>query len=368
MEKKDLDKPKKVNYVGFNFDSNFFCVGTDIGFDIYETKSDPLELLLSRQLDGGIGLVQILENTNIFGLVGGGENPRFVPNKLIIWNDDKSEIVNEFRCDSFIINCYMKQNCIFIICADNITLINLKTMNIIKNFNTINNPKGISSISNDPKKYILAFPNKDKGSFLVLHFPELEENNQEMAQKLGTLKNNEKSIQAHEGDICVLCLNYEGTKIASASDRGTVIRLFNTKDGTKLGEYRRGTDPANIYSLSFSLDSSLLGLTSDHGTCHIFRLIKPQEDQNTEKSGFMSYLNFGGISKKITNALNYGQDYSWKQFDIPKKNISFLCFNDFKNKEDKKVYVIDKSGNYLSAVLREEKSPKILANKNVLQL
>ena len=108
-------KPNKINYIGFNFDCSYFCLGTDIGFEVYQTN--PLSLIISKILNGGIGIIKILDKSNIFCLVGGGKNPRFSPNVLIIWNDKNDEISNEFRCDSFIVNCYIKQNCIFIICS-----------------------------------------------------------------------------------------------------------------------------------------------------------------------------------------------------------------------------------------------------------
>ena len=38
-------------------------------------------------------------------------------------------------------------------------------------------------------------------------------------------------------------------------------------------QFRRGTYPARIYSLVFSLDSQLLGVSSDSDTVHIYKLV-----------------------------------------------------------------------------------------------
>lgn len=369
VENKNKVRPKIIYYVGFNYNSAYFTVGTDIGFQVFQTRS--FNLILSRILNGGIGLVKILDNSNIFCLVGGGKYPRFSPNKLMIWNDNKNDITNEFRCHSFIINCYIKKNCLIIICSDIITIINLKNMKIIQNINTINNPTGISSISNSPKKYIFAFP--DKGNISLIFFKEFENENNEDLKKLKKLEVCIIAIKnAHKGNINTLCLNYDGSKLASASERGTIVRVFNTKDKNLIFEFRRGNTDAYIYSLNFSFDDSLLGLTSDHGSCHIFSLKKSNSNGKHEKNknknnGYMGYLSnnlsFGGVGKKISNALSFGQELSWKKFDIPHKERSFISFLENDNNI---VYVIDKSGNYLSINLTKEQEPKIIKKNKII--
>ena len=48
-----------------------------------------------------------------------------------------------------------------------------------------------------------------------------------------------------------MTLNFQGTLLATASDKGTLIRLFSTEDGTPMQEVRRGSDKAEIYSIAF---------------------------------------------------------------------------------------------------------------------
>jgi WD40 repeat protein len=69
-----------------------------------------------------------------------------------------------------------------------------------------------------------------------------------------------------------MALNFSGNLLATASDKGTLIRLFSTEDGTPLQEVRRGTDKAEIFSLIFDKNSRWLACTSDKGTIHIFRV------------------------------------------------------------------------------------------------
>ena len=352
----DIDtKANKINYIGYNFDSSYFCLGTDIGFQVYETN--PLNLIISKILNGGIGIIKILDKSNIFCLVGGGKNPRFSPNVLILWDDKNDEISNEYRCDSFIINCYIKQNCIFIICSDNIIIINTKSMELIEKIDTINNPKGIFSICNEPKKYIFSYPDNSKGNILIKFFDNI--NNINNDKKLNNEKfggNNTKTIKnAHKGNINTLCFNFAGTKIASASNSGTVIRIFEVESGKLITEFRRGNTDAHIYSLCFSFDDTYIGLTSNHSSCHIFDLQNlKHKSKDPNKNSMMSYIS--GVGKLISNNQN---SHSWRKFDIPKRERSIIAFT---KGDNNKCFIIDKGGNYLSANFIEEE-PKIIKQK-----
>jgi len=39
-------------------------------------------------MEGGIGAAELLNSSNIIALIGGGKEPKYVPNKVIIWNEE----------------------------------------------------------------------------------------------------------------------------------------------------------------------------------------------------------------------------------------------------------------------------------------
>ena len=108
-------------------------------------------------------------------------------------------------------------------------------------------------------------------------------------------------VNAHESALGALTLSVDGSLLATASERGTVIRLFDTRGVTigggcvgggpeknttnttpnnvsssiPLREFRRGVERATISCLTFSLDSQWLGCASNHGTVHIFQTCNP---------------------------------------------------------------------------------------------
>lgn len=89
----------------------------------------------------------------------------------------------------------------------------------------------------------------------------------------------------HKGSIAYLAVSHDGKLIATASDKGTIIRVFNTGvdseyDSTRplVHEFRRGTRSCQLYQLAFDRAASLLGCVGDTDTIHIFNLSRNNEN------------------------------------------------------------------------------------------
>lgn len=92
-------------------------------------------------------------------------------------------------------------------------------------------------------------------------------------------------IEAHNSPLSCIALNNDGTLLATASEKGTIIRVFSIPDAQKLYQFRRGSIPARIYSMSFNSTSTLLSVSSATETVHIFRLGTPHASRSSISSG-----------------------------------------------------------------------------------
>jgi autophagy-related protein 18 len=82
-------------------------------------------------------------------------------------------------------------------------------------------------------------------------------------------------ISPHQTNVSIMSFNHDGTLLATASDRGTVIRVSKVPTGEILHQFRRGTYPAKISSMEFDVLSNVLAVGSDSDTIHVFRLTPP---------------------------------------------------------------------------------------------
>jgi WD40 repeat protein len=72
--------------------------------------------------------------------------------------------------------------------------------------------------------------------------------------------------------------------------QGTLIRVFDTTTCALLQELRRGAGTARIYCITFNQDSTLLCVSSDHATIHVFNLEDPKQNKSHSLSKASSVL------------------------------------------------------------------------------
>ena len=233
-------------YINFNQDASCFAVGTETGFRIYNTN--PYKGTFIRDLNGGIGIIEMLYRSNILALVGGGKCPKFAPNKVVIWDDHQAKVLSEMRFINNVKNVKLKRDKIFVVCENKIYVFNFRNFELIESIETFYNPKGLISVSSSNTNSILAFPKKENRGHVFI---------KDYDNKI------EVEISAHKNNLICIQLNNNGSLLATASEKGTLIRIFNTKTKDLIKEFRRGSETAEIFSIAFEKSGKFLAVSSE---------------------------------------------------------------------------------------------------------
>jgi WD40 repeat protein len=108
-------------------------------------------------------------------------------------------------------------------------------------------------------------------------------------------------MEAHEGSLRGLALTADGSKLATASTKGTVIRVWDVATAVCLQEFRRGVERATITCLAWSWDYVWLSCTSDKGTVHIFQVQEPseKEERKPAESSSLTQMFFSSVRKSV---------------------------------------------------------------------
>jgi WD40 repeat protein len=330
-------------FVSFNQDSGCFAVGLDggasprarlprsnrrPGFRIYNVN--PFQEMFRRDFaSGGIGIVEMLFRSNILALVGGGLNPRHPPHKVMIWDDHQSRSIGEISFKSDVLAVRLRRDRVVVVVSRTVYSYNFRyracraaaltrcnacrDLKLVDRIETVANPLGLCALSPGSSRSVLACPGRMRGRIRV---------------ELYDLSKS-THIQAHESDLVAIALNTEGSLVATASEKGTLIRVFDTSTGALVHELRRGAERAVIHCICFNAASTFLACSSDKGTIHIFSLSPAEaaQAQQAQEANTTSTLGFfRGILPKY-----FSSEWSYAQFRVPETNKTICAFGAEKN-------------------------------------
>ncbi|KAJ9149804.1 Autophagy-like protein 18 [Pleurostoma richardsiae] len=259
-----------LNFITFNQDHSCLAVGTSKGFRIYHTE--PFSKIFSSD-DGNVSIIEMLFSTSLVALI-------LSPRHLIIQNTKRASVICELTFPSAVLAVRLNRKRLAVVLEEEIYLYDIANMSLLYTITTSPNPGAICALSPSSENCYIAYPlpkpREDTHDKRPAHAPPLSTY---IAPTSGdvlifdtlTLKA-VNVIEAHRSPLCCIALNSEGTLLATASETGTIIRVFSVPRGQKLYQFRRGTYPSTIYSMSFNLSSTLLCVSSTSDTVHIFRL------------------------------------------------------------------------------------------------
>ncbi|KII91373.1 hypothetical protein PLICRDRAFT_38114 [Plicaturopsis crispa FD-325 SS-3] len=279
------------NFLFANFNQDFSCVsvGTKKGYSI--TNCDPFGRVYTMN-DGARGIVEMLFCTSLIALVGVADLPQSSPRKLQIVNTKRQSMICELLFPSSILAVKLNRKTLVIVLEAEIYIYDISNMRLLHVIETTPNPEAICALSPSADSSYLAYPSPvpSPASPLPPQASGVQPTSSADVQQSGdVLLFSTRSltvanvIQAHKAPISFLSINSSGTLLATASEKGTVIRVWSIPGAEKLYQFRRGTREARIYSINFNVVSSLLAVSSAHDTVHIFKL-GPQK-QGSSSSG-----------------------------------------------------------------------------------
>ncbi|XP_067928254.1 WD repeat domain phosphoinositide-interacting protein 2-like [Watersipora subatra] len=262
-----LEDEKRLGYVGFNQDSSSLSVGTRDGYQLYSLNSiDKLELIHSYVGEKDLSIVARLFSSSLIAVVS-----LSAPRKLKVCHFKKDTEICNYSYSNSILSVKLNRQRLVVCLEESIYIHNIKDMKVIHTISSTSpNPAGICDLTPNERSY-LAYPSTSQAGTLQIFDTE-------------TLKPVSK-ITAHDNPLAAMSFDSTGCRIATASEKGTVIRVFSVPDGAKLWEFRRGVKRCvTISTLAFSSNSLYLAASSNTETVHIFKLEKKEESTPVEET------------------------------------------------------------------------------------
>ncbi|XP_015175509.1 PREDICTED: WD repeat domain phosphoinositide-interacting protein 2 isoform X1 [Polistes dominula] len=310
------DPPNGVFFVNFNQDCTSLAVGSKTGYKLFSLSSfDHLEKIYENDTED-ICIVERLFSSSLVAVVSLSS-----PRKLKVCHFRKGTEICNYSYSNTILAVKLNRVRLVVCLEESLYIHNIKDMKVLHTIrDTPPNLSGLCALSMLSENTCLAYPGSNTiGEVQIFDASNLQA---------------KTMIPAHDSPLAALAFTPEGAKVATASEKGTVIRVFQVNDGTKLFEFRRGVKRCvSISSLAFSLDSMFLCCSSNTETVHIFKLEEPKEvprqAQAEESQSWMGYLtkavsaSANYLPSQVTDVFNQGRAFA--SVHLPFQGLKNIC-------------------------------------------
>jgi len=252
----------------------------------------------------------MLFSTSLIALVGAGEQAAYSPRRLQITNTKRDTSVCEFTFTTSILAVKLNRRRLIVMLEEQIYVYDISNMKLLHTIETSPNPDAVMAFAPSSENCFLLYPSPTPASSSPFSAsPPVPSNTIGMGRSRSTNTGDVlvfdalnlqvlNIVQAHKSPVAYIAINNDGTMMATASEKGTVVRVHSLPDAQKLYQFRRGSYSAHVYCITFNLVSTLLCVSSDQETVHIFRLMRDSAD----RTGFEPEFGFDGtVAEKRTS-------------------------------------------------------------------
>ena len=287
----------KVISVSLNQNSSCVSTGSQRGFRVCQLSPFRRHTFAMK---GGIGICEMLGESSLVAIVGGGDSPAFSSRRLRVFNTSTSTIICEMNFDFPVIAVRLNHRFLIVVLATQVHIFNIDTMKITQRLDTPNNPRGLCSLQNictqSSNSILLCFPGAvEKGDVFIFNVA---------AQKAVTV------VEAHQSPIQTLVLSSNAQYLATGSTKGTLIRVFDLKQGNKkVATFRRGVTTSVCTTMRFNSNASLLCVGSKNGTVHVFdvnAVLDPTHSVSIVSKASSASLSTTSSAKAVASSLLNG--------------------------------------------------------------
>ncbi|KAK9887865.1 hypothetical protein WA026_000173 [Henosepilachna vigintioctopunctata] len=286
--------PPKKYFVNFNQDFTSLAVGNKYGYRLYElSNADNIEHVYEGDPAEPF-IIERLFNSSLVAVVS-----LSAPRKLVVCHFKKYSEICNYSYSNSIVAVKLNRTRLIVVLEESLYIHNIRDMKVLHTIrDTPPNPAGLCALSTSGDMCLIAYPGSSTSGQLQIFD--------------GSNLHSKLMIFAHNSPLAAIAFSPCGTKVATASEKGTVIRVSSTEDGTKLYEFRRGVKRCvRIACLSFSNCGEYLACSSNTETVHVFKLDSPLNDSGpgTDESTWVGYLS-SYLPTQVTDVFKQGRAFA----------------------------------------------------------
>lgn len=278
-------------------------------------------------------MVKMFYNSNIFVIVGSPNNQELNKKEILIWDDKNGKKIFKLLIKKEILNLELTLDKIIVVCNNIIYIFNSKSFQLIDIIKTGQNPKGLIGVSYKERN-IIVYPSEssEHGKLTIKDYD----------------NNNYIYLNPHEHSVTHISLSYNGVFLATSSQEGKKIRIFEVKTGRFLDELHRD-ESGIIKFISINKKNNYISVSGEKGPIPIWALKKAKKLIGEEIEEFDKVTNIhGGLITDKEKGFNH---VNLKKYKDP-------IFEAVKPGDQNILYIITSNGIFFNIRFENEKKTK----------
>lgn len=281
--------PSEILAVSFNQDQSCLAVATTRGVKIFSLDAG-LECVFEHHI-GACRIAEMLFRSSLLVVVGAGETHDMSPRRLKMFNTSTRTVIADIPFPETIAAVRLDRQKLVVVEARRATVFDLATLAAQREIATAPNERGVVAMTADETEEtsLVALPadafdlvrSKNAAAGDVDAAAAKEKSR---ASRLGVVVVHDClnhhavcEIRAHRAPLAAMAFCSDGSLLATASERGTVVRVhvLPAADEKNARTFRRGVSSAVVRQLAFGAAPGgglALAASSNKGTVHVFEL------------------------------------------------------------------------------------------------
>jgi len=278
----------EIECVHFNDDAGCVAIGSSDG-RLRILREQSLKVLYERNVGETITSIAMLGRSSLVAIAGSALNSTgFSKRKIRMLNTKNGEILKELSFKTAILNIELNVKCLAVVLENKIALYDTRRLHHLRDVSTTYNPWGLGKIA-----CISSRDNgEDENTTLLVYPAEKNMITTEAKGLVGVLALGcsrtriVSTFKAHDSNISTISVCNQIKAMATASEKGTLVRVFRIPSGEIMHTFRRGSVVASIRHLRFSPEGTFVVACSSNCTIHVFdlRSLKKKQESNTTTS------------------------------------------------------------------------------------
>jgi len=224
-----------IQFVRFNQDGSCVALGTRTGIKVYSRHSH--SLCYENPL-GAVSIVEMLFCSSIVAFVGTGEQPALSPRRMSVLNTSSGRTIQDIHFTTSVLAVHMNRQRLVVLLESKAFVYSVSNLTLLR---AIDLPPGggvraarAAALTTCDSPSLLALPAAGDSGVLRVY---------DLLFDGGSVL---CEAAAHSGPLEALAWSHDGSLLASASTKGTVIRVHRMPTAARLFQLRRGTRQAQV--------------------------------------------------------------------------------------------------------------------------